>query len=304
MIITQNINLSRIVSGTWKSGVFSVLICLIAFLLHEFWLKQLFTFPAFIPTVLGTALAFFIGFNNNQAYDRWWEARQVWGSLVNNSRTWTRLLLYTTAPSNELSNEALQHLRARMIKRHIAFLYALKGYLRKEELKEYTAYLQTGDAEKIAGKSNIHNAILALQSEELEALYKSNAMDGYKFLELNKTLTTFCDDMGKSERIRNTVFPTTYNYYSRFFIWIFIFSATMTLADTVGLWGVAFGTLVGYVFFTIQALGQTLIDPFEDIASGIPLNQITRTIEINLLEMLGEEDIPKPVDSVRGEYVM
>lgn len=304
MILTPNINLSRIVSGTWKSGLFSVLTCLIAFLLHEFLLKKLFTFPAFIPTVLGTALAFFIGFNNNQAYDRWWEARQVWGSLVNNSRTWTRLLLFNTASSNELNSDVWQEARGRMIKRHIAFLYALKGYLRKEELKEYTAYLQTGDAAKIAGQSNIHNAILTLQAEELEAMYKSNAIDGYKFLEINKTLTTFCDDMGKSERIRNTVFPTTYNYYSRFFIWIFIFSATMTLSDTVGIWGVAFGTLVGYVFFTIQALGQTLIDPFEDIASGIPLNQITRTIEINLLEMLGEMDIPKPVESVGGEYVM
>ncbi len=304
MILTPNINLSRIVSGTWKSGLFSVLTCLIAFLLHEFLLKKLFTFPAFIPTVLGTALAFFIGFNNNQAYDRWWEARQVWGSLVNNSRTWTRLLLFNTTSSNELSGDALQEARSRMIKRHIAFLYALKSFLRKEELKEYTAYLQTGDAAKITGQSNIHNAILTLQAEELEAMYKSNAIDGYKFLELNKTLTTFCDDMGKSERIRNTVFPTTYNYYSRFFIWIFIFSATMTLSDTVGIWGVAFGTLIGYVFFTIQALGQTLIDPFEDIASGIPLNQITRTIEINLLEMLGEKDIPKPVESVGGEYVM
>jgi len=304
MILTPNINLGRIVSGTWKSGLFSIITCIIAYMLHEFWLKKIFTFPVFIPTVLGTALAFFIGFNNNQAYDRWWEARQIWGSLVNNSRTWARLILFNTSSSNMISSDALQEARVRMIKRHIAFLYALKSYLRKEELKEYITYLQNGDADKIAHNSNIHNAILGVQSEDLESLYKSGAIDGYKFLELNKALTTFCDDMGKSERIRNTVFPTTYNYYSRYFIWIFIFSATMSLSDSVGAWGIAFGTLIGYVFFTIQALGQTLIDPFEDIASGVPINQITRTIEINLLEMLGEKDIPKPTESVRGEYVM
>lgn len=278
--------------------------CIVAFLLHEFWLKKLFTFPTFIPTVIGTALAFFIGFNNNQAYDRWWEARQIWGSIVNNSRTWTRLLMNHTNTSDKLSHDDLEHIRKRMIKRHIAFLYVLKSYLRKEQSQEYMTYLQDGDTNKIDGQSNLHNAILSIQSAELEQLYKAEAIDGYKFLELHQTLTSFCDDMGKSERIRNTVFPTTYNYYSRLFIWIFVYSITMSLTDTIGAWSIVFGSLVGYIFFTIQALGQTLIEPFEDIASGVALNQITRTIEINLLEMLGEENIPAPVESIRGEYVM
>ncbi len=79
MLITHNIGLGRIVSGTWKNLLFSLITSTFAYFINELWLSKYFTFPVFVPTVLGTALAFFIGFNNNQAYDRWWEARKIWG---------------------------------------------------------------------------------------------------------------------------------------------------------------------------------------------------------------------------------
>jgi putative membrane protein len=81
MLITENVRLNRILSGTWKNFVFSIAACSVAYIINELFVKSLFSFPVFIPTVLGTALAFFIGFNNNQAYDRWWEARKIWALL-------------------------------------------------------------------------------------------------------------------------------------------------------------------------------------------------------------------------------
>jgi putative membrane protein len=110
--------------------------------------------------------------------------------------------------------------------------------------------------------------------------------------------------MGRSERIRNTVFPTTYTYYSKNFIWIFIYAVTMAIGSAIGMWAILFGTITGYIFFTIQSLGQTLVNPFERSPSALPLDQMSRTIEINLLQMLGEKKTPKPIESVNGEYIL
>ena len=113
-------------------------------------------------------MAFFIGFNNNQAYDRWWEARKIWGGIVNDSRSFARMVLTQIPSSNDPEDEI-----SRMKKR--------------------------------------------LQAIDLEYLYKNNYIDGFKYLEFNKMLINFTDLMGKSERIKGTVFPTTYRYYTYIF---------------------------------------------------------------------------------------
>jgi len=87
MIITKNIRITRIIIGTWKTLFFLVIGCVLAYLLNEYILKSYFEFPSIIPAILGPALAFFIGFNNNQAYDRWWEARKIWGAILNREPT-------------------------------------------------------------------------------------------------------------------------------------------------------------------------------------------------------------------------
>lgn len=298
MLLKQNIRLGEVISGTWKNMVFSVITCTFAYQINEIWLSKYFEFPTFVPALIGTALAFFIGFNNNQAYSRWWEARGVWGSLVNNSRSWARQILFNTEGNSDTA------LKITMIKRHLAFIYALKAYLRNETDSYYTIFLSGSDLNQIRGHLNIPNAILSLQANDLQKLSNDKEIDGFRYLDLNKLITEFCDDMGRSERIRNTVFPTTYTYYSKNFIWIFIYAVTMAIGSAIGMWAIVFGTITGYIFFTIQSLGQTLVNPFERSPSALPLDQIARTIEINLLQMLGEKEIPKPVESVNGEYIL
>ncbi len=152
--------------------------------------------------------------------------------------------------------------------------------------------------------SNIPNGILGLQTNLLNDFYQRGLIDGFKFMELNRANTRFCDQMGKSERIANTVFPPSYNYYTKMFIWIFIICVTLVSSDYISYWSIFAGILIGYVFLTTYKIGVSLLNPFEDIASGIPLDQITRTIEINLLEALGQENIPEPVQPIDGEYIM
>ncbi|WP_373513221.1 bestrophin family protein [Persicitalea sp.] len=304
MLISKNVRIGRIISGTGRYAAFDLFICVAAFFISDYVVSRYFAFPAIIPTILGTALAFFVGFNNNQSYDRWWEARKIWGALVNDSRTWARQIIYNTSASDNIPEQELNILRRVAIWRHIAFLYALKKNLRKSVTKEHAKFLSLEEFTDVERAMNVPNAILSHQSELVEDLYKRKAIDGFRFMEMNRMIVNFCDEMGKSERIANTVFPTTYNYYTRAFIWIFTVSTTMVTANAIGYWSILFGTLVGYIFLTTHSVGQALVDPFEPLPTGIPLDQITRTIEINLLEMLGEEDIPEPIQSVDGEYIL
>jgi len=304
MIITKKIRIKRVIIGTWKSALLVVLVCTASYFFSKWNFLDVNDVPAVIPSILGTALAFFIGFNNNQAYDRWWEARKIWGALVNDSRSWARQInAYLSVPDGQLKENLIEKKKTAIF-RHIAFLYALKGNLRNENIDDFGKYISQQELEKIKSQSNIHNAILNIQSSELEVLYRDNWIDGFRFIELNKMLIRFSDEMGKSERIKNTVFPPTYNFYTRVFIWVMMISTTFVVADVVGAWSIFYGALIGYIFIVIHHIGQVLLNPFENVPSGISLDQITRTIEINLLESLGESEIPEPIKIVNNEYIM
>ncbi len=305
MLLTQNIRLSRVLQNTWQVDIVMIVTSTLTYLLHDNLIKYHFDIPVIVPTVLGTAIAFFIGFNNNQAYDRWWEGRKIWGALVNDSRSWARdIIHYTTAGNGD--PKLLPNMQRRMICRHLAFLYALKAALRGTEENEYKGYLSEADVAKIEHHTNKQNAILELQSQELQQLSAAGSIDGYRFLQMDGLLVKFCDSMGMAERIKNTVFPTTYNYLTKVFIWLFVVSFSLVISPVMGWWSVFMSWLVGFVFVSTQVNGMNLVNPFENNSASLPLNQITRTIEINLLQMMDEksEKIPAPVTPVNGEYVL
>lgn len=304
MLITPNVRLTRIFSGTWKHLLLDLCVCICAYYFNHYVLTRYMDLPPIIPTILGTALAFFIGFNNNQAYDRWWEARKIWGALVNDSRTWARQLMHYTVSSGTINQPDLTRIREIMVMRHIGFVYALKEFLRGSSEKVYRDFLSTEDIGFAEQEANRANALLSRQAADIQYLHDNGAIDGFKFLALNRTINNFCDQMGQSERIKNTIFPTTYSYYSRFFIWVFIICVTMVTADAIHLWAIGVGALVGYVFLTIHTIGQALLNPFDYIPTGIPLDQISRTIEINLLQAIKHPQIPDPIQNMDNEYVM
>lgn len=295
MLIVQNIRLSRVLLDTWKVDVIMIISCTIAYFIREYLIAYHFQISAIIPTVLGTAIAFFIGFNNNQAYDRWWEARKIWGAIVNDSRSLARNLI------NYVDDEAAAK---RMIARHIAFVYALKAALRDTVDEIYTKYLTEHDKNEVESHSNVHNAILNIQAMELQKLYKENKIDGFKFMEINEMLVKLTDSMGACERIKNTIFPTTYSYLTKVFIWLFVVTFTLVISQDMGAASIFMGWLIGFVFVSTQINGMRLVNPFYINASSLPLNSISRTIEINLLQMMNETDIPEPVKPINDEYIL
>lgn len=296
MLIGQNIRLSRVLIETWKVDIIMIISCTAVYFIREYLIAYHFQISPIIPTVLGTAIAFFIGFNNNQAYDRWWEARKIWGALVNDSRSFARNLINYV----EGDNETVQT----MVRRHIAFIYALKANLRHTVDGIYIKYLTEADKNEVDQQSNVHNAILNIQARELQKLLKANQIDGFKFIEINEMLTRLTDSMGMCERIKNTVFPTTYSYLTKVFIWLFVVTFTLVISQDMGYWSIFMGWLIGFVFVSTQINGMRLVNPFETNSSSLPLNNISRTIEINLLEMIGEKDIPEPIKPINQEYIL
>lgn len=302
MLITQNFRIVRILKTTWQIDVLIVVICSITYYLHEYVVPNPIKIPATVATLMGTAIAFFLGFNNSQAYDRWWEARTIWGALVNDSRSWARNMIHNIVPGD--SQEDISSVKSQMVRRHLGFVYALKEGLRGKKDGYYKRFLTPEEVAKVTQESNVHNAILTLNAVTLQQLSDANIIDGFRFLQFNQLLTAFTDHMGKCERIKNTVFPTSYVFYTRLFIFVLTIFITLILSDAIGLWSILIGWIFGFIFHITHQNGMYLMNPFEEIATGIPLNQIARTIEINLLEMLGEENIPEPDKPVNNEYYL
>lgn len=299
MLLKQNLSLIRVLKITWQIDLLMLASCTLAYFVDTRILMS-WHLPATFPALMGTAIAFFIGFSNNEAYSRWWEARIIWGGLVNDSRTWARNLMAYSHLDNYKGITQFEH---KMIKRHLAFLYALKASLRRNPDGLYEKYLDEQDRELVKKFTNIPNAILDIQARDLQTLQDMKYIDGFKFMALNTTLQNFTDGMGKSERINNTVFPTTYVYFTRLFIWMLVVLVTIASSD-IGPSSIILGWIIGFVFHTTHINGMSLMNPFEYIPSAIPLDNITRTIEINLLEGLGERFIPAPIPPVNGEFVL
>ena len=206
-----------------------------------------------------------------------------------------------TPPSGQ--SDELQELRQGLIHRHLAFLNAFVARLHNQTNDDYQRYLTQADSEAIRGQSHVPNAILGLQGQTIDHAERAGYTDVFRMVQINDMLNRFSDSMGKCERIKSTVFPAFYSSLIRMSIWTFLFIFPMSISETVGYWAILFGWLVGSIFVLTYAAGQALLNPFENKRPDIPISSITRTIEINLLEQLGEE-APKPLAPVRGEYLL
>lgn len=297
MLIHANWSIRQVILFTWKTSALVLLVTGLTTLVYLHGLRPYFSVPAFVISVLGTAIAFFIGFINNEAYGRWWEARQIWGALLNDSRSWSRSVL--TYPDHP--DRAVQQ---RMVRRHLAFLNALAAQLRRTGDTHYETFLTSADRERIRSFASIPTAILRLQAEDIHQLHRNGQIDGFRFQRLDWLLEQFTTSMGQAERIKNTVFPTSYVYFTRMFIWIFIVLCTVVAAETLNYWSAVLTWLIGFVYLITYQNGQMLMNPFDNEPSDTPISSIIRSVEINLLQDLGETSIPKPVAPVNDDYLM
>lgn len=304
MILKFSDNLFRQIVGiafyNLKGIIAFTIIPIIAVLQHQ--LEGIHHFTGFdLPiapvTILGGALAIFLGFRNNSAYDRWWEARKVWGSIVNTSRTLSSHVL--TFPSDKHGNsgeEEVKMWQQLVIKRQIAWLYALKFTLRNQSEWETVAkYMEADEYDLLMTRSNKPTHLLHHQNQAMAEAFEKGMIDSFRHMELSKLVEHLYSWQGMCERIKKTVFPHYYNYFTKVFLWIFIICLPFTLAPIMDFMAIPMSIAISFIFFILDRSGETTEDPFEGRAADTPMSTITRSIEIDLLEMLGEKEIPTPL---------
>ena len=290
MYTTTSSSITKLIKSFWKKILWYVLYVSAIYIAYEYLGFEQLDIKMSIATVLGFAVALLLGFRTSASYDRWWEARKIWGGIVNDSRTLVRKLIGFTDPENILP-EIKQ-----MANYQIAWCHALKNSLRDlDPFEELDPYLKKEEIEVLKGKLNVPNEILKLMSTLLLKMRKDEKVDAYQMVSVDQTIKDLCDHMGKCERINNTVFPVQYRSYTHKGIMIFIGMLPYGMLYSTGPFVIVICLLVAFFFYMLENIAAYLQDPFQNKGSDIPMSALTQTIEINLLELIGHSDVPKPL---------
>lgn len=277
-------------------------------------------------SVIGIAVALFLSFKNNSSYDRTWEARKIWGGIVNDSRTFATAVLAMPAATVTAS------WKKNVIHRHIAWLYALKHAMRKGKPWEHNGpiemlvftpkfrqerldgmdpevapFLSQEEFTQLKQYSNISTQILKNQSTAVAQLFNNGQLSDYKHVWLHKLIGSFYNLQGMSERIKNFPFPRQYASTGLWITYIFCALIPFGLLDifeqsaSLHYWlTIPFSAIIIWVYFLVDRIGDYSENPFEGAYNDVPISSIVRAIEIDLREMLDEDNIPKPYEAENG----
>ncbi len=315
MLIRRTIPLSWLLFYNWPTLVMINLVAIVAAMLKE-WYDIGIDMPVSAVTVFSAALSIYLGFRSNNAYDRWWEARSIWGSLINSSRAWARQVTTMLEATEACSGKALEGVQRELVHRQIAFVHALRVFLRGSpsvahditlELFQTTntyedmrPFLSADEYERVVACANPPNMLLQHQGVRLAELATEGVLSDYRHMHLDDTLVALNDVQGRSERIKTTAFLRTYSWFQRVFVRMHGVLVPFAYVNAMGWAMLPVAFILNYVFVSIDFISSRTEDPFENRFDDVPLSTMCRTIEINLLEVLGEKPLPPRLPPVRG----
>jgi putative membrane protein len=302
MVVYKNLSLKRLFHFNPFAIIFIISLCGITYLL-----SLIFPHHEFISTpsltIFGTVLAILIGFRINEAYNRYWEARILWGQLVNQSRSFARMVLSlidsTVIKKKEKRSD--QEIQRELIYRQIAFNNALRLHLRNQEnWEELQPFLNEKEWTSYLPMFNKPTQILNRQSQNIKSLLDQEPGKDFRQVKFEEILNEFYNIQGGCERIKNTPFPRIYSLMTKGFTWIFATLLILSLYDEFDWQLLIIRGMVGYVFVTLDKIQSLLKKPFDNTIADTPMTSLCRTIEIDLRQMLGEKDLPEPIKPVDG----
>ena len=245
--------------------------------------------PIAIPAFIGTAISVILSFKINQSYDRWWEARKIWGSIVNDSRTFVLQLQSFIPKEYKVQIKEIAY-------RHIAWCFSLGQSLRGLDATEnLDKYISETDLDKIAKHNNKPLALLQLNALQITDLREGEGLELFSHVQINNTMVAFSNAMGMAERIKNTVFPQTYRMFLHFFIYIFVVTLAIALNNIDSFFELPLLLVISAAFFLLEKSATHLQDPFNNRPTDTPMTTIATTIEINIKQLLGAIEVPTPL---------
>jgi putative membrane protein len=331
MYIRRSIHPIVVLRLTWKTAVINCLWALAVVVLHELAGVKFLTLPFMTVTTLGIAVAFLVGLKNDSSYDRFWEARKIWGTIIIDSRAFGNHVLSYIHTEKAQDQPEVTAARRELIHRHLAWINALRMQLRKpsrfqppakhEEFlaqnwdAELRPYLAAQELQEISRYANPVTQLGRRQGDLLRRCYHRGWLQQYPYVNLMDIIRGFFNSQGKSERIKKTPYPRQFAHFSHVFTYLFLFLLPMGLLDgfedeasrnlTTALGQLEYtfllvpvSTLIAWTFATLEQVGNDSEDPFESGPNDVSMTAICRTIEIDLREMLGEDSLPDPIEPV------
>lgn len=333
MYVRRQFDLLFMYLFSWRLILWSIFTGSIAYLTYDYWGWKWVAIPWLPVSLIGTAVAFYVGFKNNQSYERSWEARKIWGGITNLSRGFgSAIRAFVTGhySDKKYSKEEVDKIVQTLIYRHIAWLYALKHSMRQRTQwehqkkvnkryrnyfeknfdfasleKEMAPFLNDEDELWVREKKNIPAQLLDRQSQHLAQLRVDGFIDDYRHMELQSFITELYKEQGGTERIKNTPLPRQFATTSTIFIIIFTFLLPFGMLAEFHALGedyiwllIPFNLVVSWVFTLMEYMGDYSENPFEGLINDVPIYSIVRNIEIDLRDMLGEKNLPEKIQPV------
>lgn len=330
MNISSHYKLQHFIPWTRHSIIKMIILSLVPTLLFYYLGWHWLAIPWVPVALIGTATAFISGFKNTQTYNRTWEARQIYGAIINSSRTFGIMTKDFVRTENYDQDKQLQQ---EIIYRHFAWLTALRFQLREPKswenvktktynlnyLKYYKVpewetkledelkpFLSEKELRYILSTKNRATQILAQQSYQLKKLNQQGAIADYNYVAFENQIKDLYDQQGKCERIKNFPYPRQFSSINLYFTNLLCFLIPLgfigELSKNIEKFGewyiwltIPLSVLVGWIFLVLEQIGESTENPFEGNANDIPITQISRNIEIDLREMLGETDLPSAI---------
>lgn len=295
MLLKKNIPLSYVVGKVKMELAMLAVYSSLVYIAHTVYKFPGVSIPIAIPAILGTIISLLLAFRSNQAYDRWWEARTIWGAIVNDSRSFARQVL--TFVDNSYDSEDKSAIRERMIKRQIAWCHSLSHHLRGQNARQgLSKFISDEEKQAVGTMTNTPLALLEQHGNDLRLLLRLGWINEYQQIALDETLNRFSNGMGACERIKNTVFPVTYSVYIHMLVMLFVLLLPFSIMEFLGVFQIPLVVAISASFFLIEKMAIHLQDPFENKPTDTPTTTISNKIEVDLRELLKDEyaRVPEP----------
>jgi len=302
MVVTTVPNWTRILRQVGPSLVVFVVVASIAAVVntmnHPF---QSIAVPDLTITLLGAALGLLLGFRTNSAYDRWWEARKLWGRLVNSSRSLARQAISFSMASESAAKEVPGAFARELVHLQIAYVHALRCALRKQQpWEDINPFVRPELLASLKEQVNVPAALLQRMGDLSAGAVSSGALTELRLQRIDTTLSELTDIQGGCERIKNTPLPRQYDTYPELVVKAYCFLLPLVLVDRLKYMTPFVTLLLAAAFLVLNRIGKNLEDPFENTVYDTPMTALSRTIEINLRQQIGDRDLPAPITPVNG----
>jgi putative membrane protein len=297
MLLKKNIPVSYVFGKIKIEMAFLTAYSIAVYVSHTYFNFPGVSIPIAVLGILGTIISLLLAFRSNQAYDRWWEARTLWGAIVNDSRSFARQVIAFIDKTYDGGDKLI--MKERMIRRQIAWSYSLSCFLRGQNAhKDLSKYISEDEMAKIANVRHVPLALMERQADDLRLLLHMNWINDYQQVAMDETLTRFSNAMGGCERIKNTVFPVTYSFYIHLMVLLFVLLLPFALIEAFGIFQIPLVVAISSSFFLIEKMAIHLQDPFENKPTDTPTTTISQNIERDLEQLLCVESSGEPAKPI------